>query len=461
MAVGRARAALLLLLFAALSAAPAPPAASALGPTHTTYLPLVRNGSGPRTRFGVEMTHVADARGLSNLRRQPTGWLRRNGLSWRDVEPMPGGAYRWDAASVRALEREMLAADQIDSPLILVVRGSPAWATAPYASACAPISPASYDAFARFLSAAVARYSRPPYNLRYWEIGNEPDAPVTTANQPYGCWGQPDDEFYGGRAYGELLMRAYPALKAANSQAMLLHGGLLLDQPYNAQTGAGRSARFLEGVLAAGAGGSFDLLSFHSYSYYNGTPDGTLGAVDWKPAYLRKLLGRYGLSKPLLNTESALLCLPASAACTSAQSYALIRMYVRAAKDDLAGFIWYIYDSDSFRSTAMVEPADPTTLRPSYLAYVQMHAMLAGASYLGASAGLPSGVSGHRFGSGALRRVVIWANQPTTIRLALGKARGLACSEWDGAALACALAADGSLTIAAVPGPRYISYTAP
>ncbi len=46
----------------------------------------------------------------------------------------------------------------------------------------------------------------------------------------FGCWGDPNDKtYYGGEYYAEMLKRAYPAVKAANPQAIVLNGGLLLD----------------------------------------------------------------------------------------------------------------------------------------------------------------------------------------------------------------------------------------
>src|SRR4029079_4772694 len=207
--------------------------------------------------------------GLEGLVASRTSWVRASNLLLRDVEPVESGEYHWDAPSVQIIEQEMLPARTHGLKLILVVRASPTWATAPYKADCAPINPAKYTRFAAFMAAAVDRYSKPPYNVEFWEIGNEPDAPIFPNNSRYGCWGVTSDPYYGGRAYGAMLKVVYPAMKARAGQISVLNGGLLLDQPYNAGNGSGRSARFLEGIFIAGAGASFDILSFHSYSYYN------------------------------------------------------------------------------------------------------------------------------------------------------------------------------------------------
>ena len=284
-----------------------PHAAAADTGLYTTYLPAMIAQT--QTIFGLDATSLTPERGLDGLVASGTSWVRASNLFWRDVEPVEGGEYHWDAPSVQLVEQEMLAAGTHGLKLILVIRASPAWATAPYKADCAPINPAKYTRFAAFLAAAVDRYSKPPYNVVFWEIGNEPDAPIFPNDSGYGCWGVTSDPYYGGRAYGALLKVIYPAMKARAGQISVLNGGLLLDQPYNAGNGSGRMGRFLEGIFVAGAGASFDILSFHSYSFYNNTVDGTRGATDWKVGYLRGLMDRYGVPrKPMLNTEAALLC---------------------------------------------------------------------------------------------------------------------------------------------------------
>jgi hypothetical protein len=400
---------------------------------------------------------ISPAAGVGAIR---PGWLRRNGLRWADVEPERGAGYRWDAPGVRALEAQLVAASQLGLRVILVVQGSPPWAVEPFRSSCAPVAAERRDDYARFVAAAVARYSAPPYNVRFWELGNEPDAFVVEGELPYGCWGRPDQPLYGGEAYGELLKVAYPAIKAADPSAVVFNGGLLLDRPYDPASGEGRSGRFLEGVLEAGAGASFDVLAYHSYSFFDGTPDG--GATqDWKPAYLRGILARYGVSKPLFNTEGALLCLQASPACAQAQAFAIPRLYARTLRDGVGGFVWYLYESDDFRSTALVEPSDPTQRRPAHLAFAQATAALDGLGYAGPLSGLPAGAEGHLLRAGRRAAAVLWANTPVGVVLRPDGAGPLACAEWDGAPLPCARDGAGRLLIEAGPGPRYVSWSAP
>jgi hypothetical protein len=296
--------------------------------------------------------------------------------------------------------------------------------------------------------------------VRYWELGNEPDAFVFSADAPFGCWGRPDEELYGGQAYGELLKAAYPALKAVAPQAVVLNGGLLLDKPYDPQTGAGRSGRFLEGMLATGASSAFDLLAFHSYSFYDGTPDGTTGPADWKPGYLRALMARYGVSKPLINTEGALLCPTATPACAEAQGHAVARLAVRALRDDLQGVVWYLYDNDSFNNSGLIDPASGAP-RPAARAFAHVARAIAGQRYAGQLVGLPAGVEAHRLVGAGRTTLVLWANTPTAAALALPAGAAPRCAEWDGAPLACAVDGAGLLALEARPGPRFVSWATP
>lgn len=449
----------LALILVALLLTPLARPGSAAQPITTVYFPFVV-ASTPRPLLGLEVAGGGDPAWVGRAATAAPGWLRLNGLAWRAVEPTPDAGYSWSAPATQALEAQLTRAAVLGLRVVLVLHGSPTWAVAPYTADCAPIDRQHHARFARFAAAAVARYSAPPFNVLHFEIGNEPDAYIFGNDSPYGCWGRTDQDLYGGQGYGELLKAAYPAIKAANPHAQVLNGGLLLDAAYNPSTGSGQSARFLEGVLEAGAGASFDILAFHSYSNYDGTPDGHVGAQDWKPGYLRGLLARYGLSKPLFNTESALLCGQASPACALAQAHAIPRMYVRGLRDQLIGQIWYLYDNDGFRNTALVEPADPTVARPAALAFAQANRALAGMAYQGALAGLPAGAEGHRLSGQGRTTLVLWSATEQRVALAVAASAEVSCAAWDGAALPCG-PSGGALTLSLGPGPVYVTLRQP
>jgi hypothetical protein len=447
---------LLGLLIAALLLASMPgrPRAAADSGLYTVYLPAMMTQT--QTIFGMNTTNLTPERGVDGLLASGTSWVRASNLFWRDVEPVEGGGYHWDAPSVQLLEQDMLTASTHGLRLILLIRSSPAWATAPYKADCAPINLTKYTRFAAFLAAAVDRYSKPPYNVMFWEIGNEPDAPIFPNDSGYGCWGVTSDPYYGGRAYGAMLKVIYPAMKAQAEQINVLNGGLLLDQPYNASTGSGRMARFLEGMFVAGAGASFDILSFHSYSFYNNTVDGSRGATDWKVSYLRGLMDKYGVPrKPMLNTEAALLCPTSTPDCSEAQANAIGRFYIRAIADQLLGHLWYIYDSDAFNHTALVEPADVSVQRPTYLAYRQLAVLLDGARLLGPLTGQAAGIEGYRFTSGTRTITVFWSNSEQVAVIPAQPGAEITCADRSGEPIVCANT-DGVVQLVARPGPLFV-----
>jgi hypothetical protein len=431
----------------------APAATAQPSAAHTLFLPLV--GVQIETIFGLDTTSLTPERGLDDIAALGTTWVRGRNLRWRDVEPIEGGGYRWDAPSVRLVEQEMINASTRHLKLILIVNSSPSWATVPYQADCAPINPAKYARFASFMAAAVERYSKPPFNVMFWEIGNEPDAPIFPNDSGFGCWGVTSDPYDGGRAYGALLKAAYPAMKAHGSQISVLNGGLLLDKPYNPADGSGRMARFLEGVFVAGAGESFDILSYHSYSFYDGTADGTRGPTDWKISYLRDLMRKYSVpQKPMINTEAALLCTTMTLECRQAQADAIGRYFTRAIGDGLLGHLWYIYDSDDFNNTALVEPSDISLPRPSHAAY-RTAAVLGGARLIGPLSGQGAGVEGYRFASGTQTITVVWSDVPQGVVIPSRPGAIVACIDRDGTAIMCDNTG-GAVTLIARNGPTYI-----
>lgn len=312
-------------------------------------------------------------------------WLRRNALVWAEIEPEEGQR-RWEA--VADLEQELQAAAARGLPLILIVRGVPSWAQALPGVSCGPVAPEKLEAFARFLSDAVKRYSQPPFAVHDWELSNEPDIDpqYVPPDNFYGCWGMQGDPTYGGGRYAEMLKAVYPQIQAADPQAQVLVGGLLLDcdpvSPPETKPGSGElkdcsPARFLEGVLANGGGPYFDGVSFHAYDYYNGKP-GRFGNSNWhsawnttgpslvaKSRYLRALLTAYGFpGKALLNTESALLCgrdgseemchTPEFAATKAAY---LVKAMTLAQAEGLRANLWY--SLPGWRASGLLDDGQP------------------------------------------------------------------------------------------------------
>jgi hypothetical protein len=212
----------------------------------------------------------------------------------------------------------------------------------------------------------VARYSVAPYNVKYWEMGNEIDAPYALPpSYAFGCWGEPSDPYYGGGQYGEMLKAIYPQMKASDPQAQVLVGGLLLDcdprQPGACSTpDSAIPPRFLEGILRnPGASSAFDGVAFHAYDYYAGAL-GVYSNRNWasawnttgpaslaKISFVKGVLAQYGASgKYLVNTESAILCnSQVTNLCNddfqTTKAYYVAQSYAVAIAERLRISVWY------------------------------------------------------------------------------------------------------------------------
>lgn len=339
------------------------PAPLANGPQHSIYLPFVfQEAHRNYNVFGVDARMNANS-GLLQLAETNTFWVSGIGINWSAVEPNKGDR-NWGAIS--GVELQLLTAASYDFEPIVTVNITPTWAQdfAPYNKPCGRIKSNEFAAFASFISDVVLRYSKPPYNVKYWKIWNEPDVAPDLSNDPWlGCWGDDSDPYYGGGYYGDMLDVIYPAIKVANSEAQVIVGGLLLDCNPNAGSPPcdTKPALFLQGILENGSGNSFDGVGFHSYDYYNDAL-GRYGNSFWqsywnstgpviiaKSNYLKGLLEdpTYGLSeKFLVILESAIRCntvwgFDCGTNFEITKAYYLAQAYTVAIAQGLLGNTWY------------------------------------------------------------------------------------------------------------------------
>jgi hypothetical protein len=326
------------------------------------FLPLMMLGKSPSsTIFGIEVSSLANTQTYTRMQDADPTWIRRNSLDWSQVQPTKNGGYNWSAAS--ALEADMIKASQMGSKLLLIVRGTPTWAQKYAGSGCGPIATSEFSSFGSFLNAAVQRYSVAPYNVKYWEIYNEEDGPITYDNSVFGCWGDATQPYFGGQYYGNMLATVIPSMRQANSNIKIVNGGLLLDcDPSLSTCKDPAMAGFLEGMIKANAVSQLDYVNFHAYDY-QGARLGVFGnAGNWGTTYetvpvlvpklnfLKNVLNKYGLgNKPLMNSEVALLKTPGTATCDALcqQNKAMYvgRVYPVAIAEGLVANIWYQADN--------------------------------------------------------------------------------------------------------------------
>ncbi len=387
--------------------------------SYNLYLPFIE-GKLIQSPFGVSMDYIIPAQGLVQLTTAATSWTRR-GFTWSAIEPSPGSR-NWDAN----IEQELINASQSYIQTMMIIEGTPSWALKTKYT-CGAVAQDKFAELGQFVYDLVKRYSQAPYNVRYWELWNEPDAAGTL-----GCWGDPGDkQYYGGAYYGEMLKVVYPVIKQADPQAQVLVGGLLLDcDPDNPPAGkACTPARFLNGILAVGGGPYFDGVSFHAYDYY--TDGGGYANPNWhssssttgpvsiaKARYLKGVLAQYGVEgKYLLNTETAVFygpnvmdppCAegdPAKLEAIEATKVGyLIQSYAVAVAEGWSANIWY--SAFGVRCSGLFN--QDLSPKAAYYAYQFARQKLGGAVFEGPVSGYDN-VMGYQYGLPGEKLWVVWS----------------------------------------------------
>ncbi len=387
---------------------PSPAVSPTLPPTPTLPPQL------PMPLFGTEPHRPYETVVMDLLVDSGTHLVRYGGVFWDAVEAQEG-VYNWGLLKRTDSVLEQLSAHGIE--VILIVRGAPLWAQKVYGHTCGPVAPDKLPAFAEFMQQLVRRYSQPPYNVRYWELGNEPDVawPLVPADSVFGCWGDRDAPYYGGEYYAEMLKVVYPAIKAADPQAQVLNGGLLMDcDPDNPPEGADcRATTFFEGILHNGGGDYLDIVNFHGYPPF---VQGSLmmdtayppwaargGVVVGKISYLRETMKRYGVDKPIFLTETSLVCpewnqrdcAPPKEAFFRAQADYLVRSFLRNWAMNVQGTVWYDFEGKGWRYASMVG-VNLSSPNPAFHAFRFLNAKLADARLESTVPEMP-GIDGYAF----------------------------------------------------------------
>jgi len=371
------------------------------------------------------MEMIGGAGAVDTISRAGVYWaISYRPIAWAEVEPTEG-ARNWSAMA--GLEEELRSAAGHGLQVIQVVRVTPDWAQKVPGYSCGPIKPEKLGAFASFMHDLVVRYSVPPYNIKYWELWNEPDVDyhLVGPTSDWGCWGDQTDAYYGGGYYARMLKAVYPQIKAADTQAQVLVGGLALDcdpRPGSGCAAVGNSdlpPKFLEGILLGGGGSYFDGVGFHSYDYYYGQ-SGQYSNANWQSAwnttgpvfiakaqFIQSLLSQYGISgKFLMNTESAVLCDSCShdPAFETTKAYYVTQAYAAAIAQGLRANIWF--SMLGWRNSGLLN-ADLSP-RPAYMALQFSQSELHNAAWV-RDVTEYTGVKGYEFQQGDRRIWILWS----------------------------------------------------
>ncbi len=395
-----------------------------------TYLPMTVNNYPWVTSYGAQVRDFGDPDVANYADQSGINWVRIDAFDWSMIEPQNSGpsGYNWNAVD----EATLIAASELGLNVIAIIRNAPAWAQKNPPYVCGPISETALPEFASFVHEVVKRYSVHPFNIKYLEMGNEPDvvrAPELGYDPVFGCWGDASQNNYGGEYYGEMLNHVYPAAKSANPKVQVGIGGLLLDcDPTfdkNCKTG-----KFFNGILRNGIGGvrgsNFDFVSFHGYTPYGG-PGSALqmdendpkwthrgGVVLGKLDYLRYVMQLYGVNKPIFHTEGALLCpeydtvncnTPNSAFFESQADY-VVWLFVRNWGNNIVATIWFTLDAPGWRYGGLLDGTQSP--KPAYNALKFLTEKLNSASYAGRVLQNTS-VAGYEFKTNAKKIWVMWS----------------------------------------------------
>jgi hypothetical protein len=399
--------------------------------TARTFLPTVAAGfRAEPSLLGVAIEEFRDAHGFQQALELDARYMRRHHeISWREVEPREG-EYHWEV--LQGLEPELLAARAQGIEVLLSVQMTPDWAQKVPPYACGAIRADKFDAFAKFVEQLVGHFgSRSPYGVRYWQIANEPDIAPSEIYPPdavYGCWGDPQDPYFGGGYYAELLKIVYPRIKAVDPGAVVVMGGLLAEcDPQTTQPGNGclnetrwKSGLFLEGVMRAGGGAYFDVASIHSYaeyrpdlpqrmhSLYSWTQDPTGGTgLPEKIAFLRRGLAAHGYAdKPVFAGEISLKCQEPTPDCYDAGAAFVPRAYAEAYALGTKCAMYYSLINESYYKGLLLPDLTP---KPAYWAFKFMSDQIGEATYEGPVTKY-AGVTGHSFLRAGSRHVqILWS----------------------------------------------------
>ncbi len=181
-------------------------------------------------------------------------WVRAD-FFWDSIEQKPG-QYSWTAT-----DTFVQAAESRGLHILAIADYTPSWARTGPTNKYPPTNPNDY---ATFVGALAQHYA--PLGVSDWEIWNEPN------NAAF--WAPRADPL----AYTRLLVPADAAIKHADPAANVVTGGL---SPAVTNGTNIAPLDFLTAMYADGAGGSFDSVGYHPYSY----PYAPMTAESWNTFY--------------------------------------------------------------------------------------------------------------------------------------------------------------------------------
>jgi len=187
------------------------------------------------------------------------------------------------------------------------------------------------------------------------------------------------------------------ALLAADPDARVWLGGLIVDKWNTTDPFYGKPENFLRGVLAAGAAPYFDVVPYHGHTAYYGSmkdfdSEGVGHWAHWggaavgKPRFLRSIMQDYGVDKILSIDEVGVGCIKDYEYCNPPtnefyqfQASLGMRYAIRVVSENVESFIWYTLNSPSWRNMGLLYlDGSP---RPVFYAYQNLISLTEGLPY--------------------------------------------------------------------------------
>ena len=157
-------------------------------------------------------------------------WVRVWG-TWENAEPNPG---QFNVPYIEQLAAKTADAKARGIKVLMIVGRTPAWASGGKSAIAPPDDPANFGRFMGELARRIAAVDA-------WELWNEQDGSEFWLGGP-----QPG-------VYAEMIKAAYPAIKAAQPQDLVVTGGLI-----------GNDMDYLQQLYDHGAQGYFDAVGVHT-----------------------------------------------------------------------------------------------------------------------------------------------------------------------------------------------------
>ncbi len=383
---------------------------------HQVFLPLLLRPGASRPSAGVQF-FAWDPTLVDSASQAGTTWLRVP-LYWSLIEPnnTTPQYYQW----IPALDEILAAAHEAGINVILTLKYNPEWA-ATYPSG--PIDRVDMSELVEFVTAVMARYTVEPYDVEHLEIYNEPD----NGNVQYarnGGWG-----FFGYQPeeYVRILSAIYAPLKAVNPKIQIVFGGMAYDR-WDTENPPGPFVEsFLDNVLLLGGGQYFDVMNFHYYPVF---------AIKWAPygvdiigksAYLRDKMAAYGVSKPLMCTETSMWSDAKHGGSDELQSRYFAQVFARSAAAGLETTTWFMLVDDPDPNATKYGLLNPDkSPKPAYTAYQTWANQVSGAEFdrtLSASETGSDRIEAHAFSAHGNALLVAWTDDESTRPMSLEASR--------------------------------------